>query len=86
MKNILVAVIIEAVIFLLPFIKLWVNVGAWKKEVEEKLKYNSIQIDTLNANISSLNANVSKISEKLIEISTKVGLLLDSKIRLDDDK
>ena len=42
--SIVVALGIEAVIFLIPFIKLWTSVGQWKGEVEQKIQNTQAQV------------------------------------------
>ncbi len=72
---------IEAVIFLIPFITLWTNVGQWKGEVEQKIQNTQSQVTALNNNLSEMNKNFVEISNQLAVISAKVTLLIEDKIK-----
>lgn len=83
--NIVVALGIEAVIFLIPFIKLWASVGQWKGEVEQKIQNTQSQVFALNNNLSEMNKNFVEISNQLAVISAKVTLLIEDKIKKGKD-
>lgn len=75
------ALVIEAIIFLIPFIKLWTSVGQWKGEVEQKIMNTQNQVASLNGNLSEMNKNFIEISNQLAVISAKVTLLIEDKIK-----
>lgn len=75
------ALVIEAIIFLIPFIKLWTSVGQWKGEVEQKIMNTQNQVASLNSNLSEMNKNFMEISNQLAVISAKVTLLIEDKIK-----
>lgn len=83
--TIFIALGIEAVIFIIPFIKLWTSVGQWKGEVEQKIQNTQVQITSLNNSISEMNKNFVGISNQLAVISAKVTLLIDDKIKKGKD-
>lgn len=75
------ALVIEAIIFLVPFIKLWTSIGQWKGEVEQKIMNTQNQVASLNGNLSDMNKNFMEISNQLAVISAKVTLLIEDKIK-----
>lgn len=79
--TIVVALGIEAIIFLIPFVKLWTSVGQWKGEVEQKIMNTQNQVASLNGNLSEMNKNFVEISNQLAVISAKVTLLIEDKIK-----
>lgn len=79
--TIVTALGIEAVIFLIPFIKLWTSVGQWKGEVEQKIQNTQNQMASQNAILSELNKNFIEFSNQLAVISAKVTLLIEDKIK-----
>ena len=79
--TIIVALGIEAIIFLIPFVKLWTSVGQWKGEVEQKIMNTQNQVASLNGNLSEMNKNFVEISNQLAVISAKVTLLIEDKIK-----
>lgn len=83
--TIAVALVIEAVIFLIPFIKLWASVGQWKGEVEQKIQNTQTQVSALNSNLSEMNKNFLEISNQLAVISAKVTLLIEDRIKKGND-
>lgn len=83
--SIIIALGIEAVIFLIPFVKLWTNIGQWKGEVEQKLQHTQSQVSDLNSNLSEMNRNFLSISNQLAVISAKVTLLIDDRIKKGKD-
>ena len=84
--SVVVALGIEAVIFLIPFITLWVNVGQWKGEVEQKIQNTQNQVASQNMILSEMNKNFIEFSNQLAVISAKVTLLIDNKIRKGSEK
>lgn len=83
--TIVVALGVEAVIFLIPFIKLWASVGQWKGEVEQKIQNTQTQVSALNNNLSEMNKNFLEISNQLAVISAKVTLLIEDRIKKGND-
>ena len=83
--TIFIALGIEAVIFIIPFIKLWTSVGQWKGEMEQKIQNTQVQITSLNNSISEMNKNFIGISNQLAVISAKVTLLIDDRIKKGKD-
>lgn len=77
---------IEAVIFLIPFIKLWTSVGQWKGEVEQKIQNTQNQVAAQNVILSELNKNFIEFSNQLAVISAKVTLLIEDKIKKGSEK
>lgn len=82
---IIAALGIEAVIFLIPFIKLWTSIGQWKGEMEQKIQNTQAQVIVLNNNLSEMNKNFIEISNQLAVISAKVTLLIEDKIKKGKD-
>ena len=83
--TIVIALGIEAVIFLIPFIKLWTSVGQWKGEVEQKIQNTQTQVASQNMILSEMNKNFIEFSNQLAVISAKVTLLIDNKIKKGND-
>lgn len=83
--RIFIALGIEAFIFLIPFITLWVNVGQWKGEVEQKIQNTQNQVASQNMILSEMNKNFIEFSNQLAVISAKVTLLIDNKIKKGKD-
>ncbi len=83
--RIFIALGIEAFIFLIPFIKLWTDVGQWKGEMEQKIQNTQAQVTVLNNNLSEMNKNFVEISNQLAVISAKVTLLIEDKIKKGKD-
>lgn len=77
---------IEAVIFLIPFIKLWTSVGQWKGEVEQKIQNTQSQVASQNTILSEMNKNFVEMSNQLAVISAKVTLLIEDKIKKGSEK
>lgn len=91
-KQTFTFMLIEAVAFLIPVITLLVKFGKlieriddmekdmkdlpeWKAKTEEKVQRLEVESTTMNENLKSIN-NI------LIDISTKVGLLINDKIKI----
>jgi hypothetical protein len=83
---------IEAFLFLIPVAALFVKVGGYKKMVEDidsrtknypewkaqtETKVTNLELQTI-----AQQNTLESINKSLIEISTKVGLLLDDKIKV----
>lgn len=79
--KLFIALAIEAVIFLIPFCKLWFTVGSWKKEVDLKIQTTLSNVNIINDRFNELSRNMLEISNQLAVISAKVGLIIDDKIK-----
>lgn len=94
--NAFLPFIIEAVIFCIPLVTLFIKVGGYKKMVEdmaEKTKDLPEWKATTNAKVQQLELvtisqqnTLDSINKSLIEISTKVSLLLDNKLKLEGNE
>ena len=69
--------IIEAVIFLLPLITLFIKLGKLAQRIDD----NTDDIHDLKVQQNDTTKLLSEISTTLAEISTKVTLLLENKIK-----
>lgn len=87
-KAIFIFMLIEAIIFLAPMIKMWLGIGAWKKEIEMKVEHNQKKVEEIKESVTLLSGTLSRINDTLIVISTKVDLLVAGKLKQihDDDK
>ena len=91
-KQSFIFMLIEAVAFLIPVVGILVKFGKvieridnmeenmkdlpeWKAKTDEKVVRLEIESNTMNANLKSIN-------DILIDISTKVGLLINDKIKM----
>ena len=85
--------LIEAVTFLIPLATLFIKVGGYKKMLDDidtrtknytewktktETKVSQLELQTI-----SQQNTLESINKSLIEISTKVGLLLEDKIKLE---
>ena len=84
-----IPLLIEAVIFLIPIVVLFMKIGRYTKVVESveefpewKAKIDT-KVETLEKNDAIQNQTLVSINQNLIEISTKVSLLLDDKIKIE---
>lgn len=93
-KATFVYMIIEALVFLIPLATLFIKVGGYKKMVEDvdartkgytefkaktETKVTQLELQTI-----AQQNTLESINKSLIEISTKVGLLLEDKIKLEN--
>ena len=93
-KATFIYMIIEALVFLIPLATLFIKVGGYKKMVEDvdsKVKgYTEFKAKTetkvtqLELQTIAQQNTLESINKSLIEISTKVGLLLEDKIKLEN--
>ena len=85
--------LIEAIVFLVPLATLFIKVGGYKKmldDVDARTKnYTEFKTKT-DTKVSQLELQtiaqqhvLDEINKNLVEISTKVGLLLEDKIKLE---
>ena len=73
--------LIEAVVFLAPLAKLWFSIGAWKKDMENRIVHQEKKTDEIKESVTALSGTLSRINDSLIVISTKMDLLLSGKIK-----
>lgn len=93
-KATFIYMIIEALVFLIPLATLFIKVGGYKKmldDVDNKVKgYTEFKVKTetkvtqLELQTIAQQNTLESINKSLIEISTKVGLLLEDKIKLEN--
>lgn len=92
-KATFIYMIIEAIAFLTPLAVLFIKVGGYKKmldDVDARTKnYTEFKTKT-DTKVSQLELQtiaqqhvLDEINKNLVEISTKVGLLLEDKIKLE---
>ena len=92
-KATFIYMLIEAILFLVPLATLFIKVGGYKKMLEDvavrtkgytewkaktETKVTQLELQTI-----SQQNTLESINKSLIEISTKVGLLLEDKIKLE---
>ena len=92
-KATFIYMIIEAILFLVPLATLFIKLGGYKKmldDIDNKVKdYTEFKTKTdtkvtqLELQTISQQNTLESINKSLIEISTKVGLLLEDKIKLE---
>ena len=75
----IVALVLEAVIFLIPFIKLNTKVGEWKKETEMKIQQNEKDIQEVKEDAKENSMILQTIAKQIVEINTKLTFIIDSK-------
>lgn len=90
-KTNFIAMLIEAVIFIIPIITLFIKLGGYKELLEETAKKCdnlpewkatiTEKVCQLEINDVEQNKTLVDINKNLIEISTKMSLLLDNKIK-----
>jgi len=77
MTPLVVYGIISTVLFLLPLIKIFIDLGKQMKQIEE----NSNDIHDLKVEQSDTTKALNDIARTLAEISTKVTLLIENRIK-----
>ena len=92
-KATFICMLLEAIVFLIPLATLFIKVGGYKKmldDVDTKVKgypewraEANTKISRLELQTISQQNTLESINKSLIEISTKVGLLLEDKIKLE---
>ena len=85
--------LIEAIVFLVPLATLFIKVGGYKKMLDDvDARTNSYtewkaktetKVSQLELQTIAQQNTLESINKSLIEISTKVGLLLEDKIKLE---
>ena len=93
-KATFIYMIIESLVFLIPLATLFIKVGGYKKmldDVDARTKgYTEFKAKTetkvtqLELQTIAQQNTLESINKSLIEISTKVGLLLEDKIKLEN--
>ena len=93
-KATFIYMLIEAIMFFVPLATLFIKVGGYKKMLEDigertkgytewkaktETKVTQLELQTI-----SQQNTLESINKSLIEISTKVGLLLEDKIKLEN--
>lgn len=92
-KTTFIFMLIEAIVFLAPLATLFIKVGGYKKMLDDidartkgytewKAESNT-KISRLELQTVAQQNTLESINKSLIEISTKVGLLLEDKIKLE---
>ena len=93
-KATFIYMLIEAILFLVPLATLFIKVGGYKKmldDVDARTKgYTEFKTKT-DTKVTQLELQtiaqqhvLDEINKNLVEISTKVGLLLEDKIKLEN--
>lgn len=92
-KATFIYMLIETVTFLIPLATLFIKVGGYKKmldDIDNKVKgytewrtKTETKVSQLELQTISQQNTLESINKSLIEISTKVGLLLEDKIKLE---
>lgn len=77
MNALVIYGIISTVLFLLPLIKIFIDLGKQMKQIEE----NSNDIHDLKIEQSDTTKALNDIAKTLAEISTKVTLLIENRIK-----
>ena len=92
-KETFIYILIESILFLVPIATLFIRVGGYKKmldDIETRTKgytewkaKQETKVTQLELQTISQQNTLESINKSLIEISTKVGLLLEDKIKLE---
>ena len=92
-KETFIYMIIEACVFLVPLATLFIKVGGYKKmldDVDTRTKgytewraKTETKVTNLELQTIAQQHVLDEINKNLVEISTKVGLLLEDKIKLE---
>jgi len=94
-KQTFIYLLIEAIIFLVPVATLFIKVGSYKKlveDIDDRTKNYSEWKATMNEKVATLELNdiqqnktLTSINDNLVKISTQVQLLLDNKIKMENN-
>ena len=94
-KQTFTYLIIEAIIFLIPVATLFIKLGGYKKmleDIDDRTRSYSEWKATMNEKVATLELNdiqqnktLTSINDNLVKISTQVQLLLDNKIKMEND-
>ena len=92
-KLMFIALLIEAIIFLIPIATLFIKLGGYKKMVEDidqRTKELPSWKATMNEKVSSLelsyiqqNNTLTEMSKNIIAISTKMDLLIEDRLKIE---
>lgn len=94
-KQTFIYLLIEAILFLIPVATLFIKLGSYKKlveDIDDKTKNYSEWKATMNEKVATLELNdiqqnktLTSINDNLVKISTQVQLLLDNKIKMENN-
>lgn len=94
-KQTFIYLLIEAVLFLIPVATLFIKLGSYKKlveDIDDKTRNYSEWKATINEKVATLELNdiqqnktLTSINDNLVKISTQVQLLLDNKIKMENN-
>lgn len=94
-KQTFIYLLIEAIIFLIPVATLFIKLGGYKKmleDIDDRTRSYSEWKATINEKVATLELNdiqqnktLTSINDNLVKISTQVQLLLDNKIKMEND-
>lgn len=92
-KLMFVALLIEAVVFLIPIATLFIKLGGYKKmleDVDNRTKDIPSWKATMNEKVASLELSsiqqsntLTEMNKNIIAISTKMDLLLEDKLKIE---
>lgn len=94
-KQTFIYLLIEAIVFLIPVATLFIRLGGYKKmleDIDDRTRSYSEWKATINEKVATLELNdiqqnktLTSINDNLVKISTQVQLLLDNKIKMEND-
>ena len=94
-KQTITYLLIEAIVFLIPIATLFIRLGGYKKmleDIDDRTRSYSEWKATINEKVATLELNdiqqnktLTSINDNLVKISTQVQLLLDNKIKMEND-
>lgn len=94
-KQTFIYLLIEAIIFLIPVATLFIKLGGYKKmleDIDDRTRSYSEWKATINEKVATLELNdiqqnktLTSINDNLVKISTQVQLLLDNKIKMENN-
>ena len=92
-KETFIYILIDSILFLVPIATLFIRVGGYKKmldDIETRTKgytewkaKQETKVTQLELQTIAQQHVLDEINKNLVEISTKVGLLLEDKIKLE---
>lgn len=92
-KETFIYILIDTILFLIPIATLFIRVGGYKKmldDIETRTKgytewkaKQETKVTQLELQTIAQQHVLDEINKNLVEISTKVGLLLEDKIKLE---
>jgi uncharacterized ion transporter superfamily protein YfcC len=94
-KQTFIYLLIEAILFMIPVATLFIKVGGYKKlveDIDDRTRNYSEWKATINEKVATLELNdiqqnktLTSINDNLVKISTQVQLLLDNKIKMENN-